>query len=119
MLSFKFAYATNGTDIIEIDFFAGTEDAVDDVPKPQHLWERYQRGTELTAPDRSINLLLPITPLAARRPASTSRSRSSHGSGNPRRKTAPAAHNGDRHRQDGRCFSDLLEALVKPLEQDG
>src|SRR6266542_4796088 len=35
MLGLKFAYATNGKDIIEIDYFAGTEDIVQDIPKPE------------------------------------------------------------------------------------
>lgn len=37
MLGLKFAYATNGKDIIEIDYFLGTENRVPDFPKPEDL----------------------------------------------------------------------------------
>ena len=40
MLGLKFAYATNGAEIIEIDYFAGTEKPVPDFPKPDELWHR-------------------------------------------------------------------------------
>ena len=40
ILGLKFAYATNGTDIIEIDYFAGTETLVPHFPRPEELWIR-------------------------------------------------------------------------------
>jgi len=40
ILGLKFSYATNGTDIIEIDYFAGTETLVPHFPRPEELWIR-------------------------------------------------------------------------------
>jgi type I restriction enzyme, R subunit len=48
MLQLKFAYATNGHDIIEIDYFTGKEQRVPAYPSPDQLWYRYQQGTGLT-----------------------------------------------------------------------
>lgn len=48
ILRLKFAYATNGTDIIEYDFFTGQEKEVDRFPTPDELWFRYQQGQGLT-----------------------------------------------------------------------
>jgi type I restriction enzyme R subunit len=45
MLGLKFAYATNGTEIIEIDYFTGTETPVPDFAGPDELWHRYQAGS--------------------------------------------------------------------------
>ena len=58
ILGLKFAYATNGTDIVEYDYFTGLEREVDRLPSPQELWERYQIGQKL-GPDASAALLLP------------------------------------------------------------
>ncbi len=48
MLGLKFAYATNGNDIIEYDFFSGQEKEVDRFPTPDELWFRYQQGQGLS-----------------------------------------------------------------------
>jgi type I restriction enzyme R subunit len=48
ILGLKFAYATNGTDIIEYDFFTGQERLLDSFPTPDELWARYQHGQGLT-----------------------------------------------------------------------
>jgi len=40
MLGVKFAYATNGIDIIEIDFITGEERFIPRFPTPQELWDR-------------------------------------------------------------------------------
>lgn len=58
ILGLKFAFATNGTDIIEYDYFTGIEREVDRFPMPAELWERYQTGQRL-GPDASAALLLP------------------------------------------------------------
>jgi type I restriction enzyme R subunit len=42
MLGVKFAYATNGIDIIEIDFITGEEKFVSRFPTPKELWNRLQ-----------------------------------------------------------------------------
>jgi type I restriction enzyme R subunit len=49
ILGLKFAYATNGTDIIEYDAFTGIETHLDRFPTPAELWARYQAGQGLTS----------------------------------------------------------------------
>jgi type I restriction enzyme R subunit len=68
MLSLKFAYATNGTDIIEIDYFAGTEKPVPDFPKPQELWQRYQTASGLTTPEQADQLIAPYNTVGGKLP---------------------------------------------------
>jgi type I restriction enzyme R subunit len=46
ILSLKFAYATNGSDIIECDFFTSIEKIADRYPAPTKQWHRYQHGLE-------------------------------------------------------------------------
>ncbi len=41
MLDLKFAYATNGQEIYEFDFFTGAEKQCSSYPRPEELWERY------------------------------------------------------------------------------
>src|SRR5438045_1714838 len=48
ILGLKFAYATNGADIIEYDYFTGKEQLLDAFPPPDDLWARYQIGQGLT-----------------------------------------------------------------------
>jgi type I restriction enzyme, R subunit len=59
MLDLKFAYATNGADIIEIDYFTGRETRVTDYPKPAELWQRYEQGRGLTSSVTTARLLAP------------------------------------------------------------
>src|ERR1700719_3792115 len=44
MLGLKFAYATNGREIIEFDYFTGLEKSISGYPGPEALWERYRKG---------------------------------------------------------------------------
>ena len=48
ILGLKFAYATNGRNIIEIDYFSGLETLRNDFPTPEELWQRYQAGQRFT-----------------------------------------------------------------------
>jgi type I restriction enzyme, R subunit len=48
ILGLKFAYATNGRDIIEFDFFTSQEKEVEQFPTPDELWFRYQQGQGLS-----------------------------------------------------------------------
>jgi type I restriction enzyme R subunit len=48
ILGLKFAFATNGTGIIEYDFFTALETEIDRFPTPDELWFRYQQGQGLT-----------------------------------------------------------------------
>jgi type I restriction enzyme, R subunit len=60
MLQLKFAYASNGHDIIEIDYFTGKEQRVDAFPPPKQLWQRYQQGMGLAKPELGERLLAPF-----------------------------------------------------------
>lgn len=40
ILGLKFAYATNGIEILEYDYLTGIERVVDTFPTPEELWER-------------------------------------------------------------------------------
>jgi type I restriction enzyme, R subunit len=68
MLGLKFAYATNGTDIIEVDYFAGTEKPVPDFPKPNDLWQRYQTASGLKEPDQADRLIAPYNTVGGKPP---------------------------------------------------
>lgn len=48
ILGLKFAFATNGTDIIEYDYFSSQEREIDRFPTADELWFRYQQGQGLT-----------------------------------------------------------------------
>lgn len=60
MLGLKFAYATNGTDILEFDYFTGLEAPCATYPTPAELWERYRHHSAITDPDKAERLLSPF-----------------------------------------------------------
>ena len=60
MLNLKFAYATNGHDIIEIDYFTGKETHVSGYASPEDLWRRYQAGQGLEEAEIGERLLTPF-----------------------------------------------------------
>jgi type I restriction enzyme R subunit len=60
MLNLKFAYATNGHDVIEIDYFTGKEIHVSSYATPTELWKRYQVGQGLAKADIGERLLAPF-----------------------------------------------------------
>ena len=60
MLGLKFAYATNGADIIECDYFAGTEVRRPDFQTPDELWRRYRAGNNVNDPRMAERLLTPF-----------------------------------------------------------
>ena len=47
ILGLKFAYSTNGHQIIEFDYIAGTERTLELFPTPDELWRRYAQTTGL------------------------------------------------------------------------
>ncbi|HEY1170331.1 MAG TPA: DEAD/DEAH box helicase family protein [Verrucomicrobiae bacterium] len=49
ILDLKFAYATNGHEIIEFDFLSGKESIIEAFPSPENLWNRLQYRTGLKA----------------------------------------------------------------------
>jgi type I restriction enzyme R subunit len=67
ILGLKFAYATNGTDIIEYDYFAHQEEEVDRFPTPDELWARYQQGQALSEAVANA-LLVPFYPQPGKEP---------------------------------------------------
>jgi len=58
-LGLKFAFATNGAEIIEIDYFKGTETPVTAFPDPTALWARYQAGAGIQGEAQTSPLLTP------------------------------------------------------------
>jgi type I restriction enzyme R subunit len=49
ILGLKFAYATNGIEIMEFDYLTGCERRIDYFPTPAELWQRFQGGQSLTS----------------------------------------------------------------------
>ncbi len=47
ILDLKFAYATNGRDIIEYDFNTGIEKEISEFPSPQQLWNRLNEANPI------------------------------------------------------------------------
>lgn len=50
ILDLKFAYATNGHDILEFDFLTGRETSLAEFPTPAQLWHRLRSGGKLPDP---------------------------------------------------------------------
>src|SRR5213596_5323 len=60
MLGLKFAYATNGAETIEFDYFTGKETKISSYPTPENLWQRFRKGKSLTDDTAAQQLLTPI-----------------------------------------------------------
>ena len=60
MLGLKFAYATNGHEIIEIDYTMGVERSVAGYPAPAELWVRYRQAKGISDPVQAERLLTPF-----------------------------------------------------------
>jgi len=60
MLGLKFAYATNGAETIEFDYFTGKETKIESYPTPEALWQRFRKGESLTSDTAAQQLLTPI-----------------------------------------------------------
>jgi type I restriction enzyme R subunit len=60
MLGLKFAFATNGPEIIEIDYFTGAETPRTGYPTPAELWARYRAGAGLASDQAAERLLTPF-----------------------------------------------------------
>jgi len=67
MLGLKFAYATNGHRIIEIDYTTGTEREIDRYPTPHELWRRLTASAHLTEP-AAAHLLEPFNLVSGKVP---------------------------------------------------
>jgi type I restriction enzyme R subunit len=59
ILDLKFAYATNGKEIIEFDFLTGLELMIDSFPSPLQLWSRLRKGQKLNDDKAAEQLLTP------------------------------------------------------------
>jgi type I restriction enzyme R subunit len=62
ILGLKFAYATNGAEILEFDFLTGLETLCHDFPTPAELWSRQRAGLGLTDDTAAERLLAPGFP---------------------------------------------------------
>jgi type I restriction enzyme R subunit len=60
ILGLKFAYATNGTGIVEFDYSTGIEREVPNFPTPDELWSRLRAGEKLTDNATAQRLLTPV-----------------------------------------------------------
>ena len=66
-LGLKFAYATNGIDIIEFDFITGKETILNSFPSPANLWQRLRKEQAITD-EQAEFLLTPFYLEAGRKP---------------------------------------------------
>lgn len=60
MLGLKFAYATNGQNIIEFDYTTGLEQTCADYPTPDQLWQRYRAAAGIDDQHVADRLLEPF-----------------------------------------------------------
>ncbi len=67
ILGLKFAYATNGLDILEFDFTAGQERELISFPAPDELWTRLTESNHLSA-NAAEHLLTPAYHLSGKSP---------------------------------------------------
>jgi len=60
MLGLYFAYASNGPEILEFDYFTGKESVLAAYPTPDELWQRYRAGRGIKDDGAAAKLLTPI-----------------------------------------------------------
>jgi type I restriction enzyme R subunit len=60
ILNLKFAYASNGQEIIEFDFITGLERHIKDFPTPADLWSRLRASEKLADATAAQRLLTPF-----------------------------------------------------------
>lgn len=65
ILGLKFAYSTNGTEILEFDFITGLETKISKYPTPVELWERLNR-VENVKPEIQEIYLKPFFPIPSK-----------------------------------------------------
>jgi type I restriction enzyme R subunit len=68
ILGLKFAYATNGTDIIECDFITGLERHIQAFPPPSELWSRLRANEKLPDETAVERLLTPFNLISGKIP---------------------------------------------------
>ena len=62
ILDLKFAYATNGKEIIEFDFITGQEQRIETFPSPDELWSRLRRVSSIADEESAKRILTPGYP---------------------------------------------------------
>jgi len=65
LLQLKFAYATNGVEIIEFDYFTGQETIVPSYPTPAELWARYTTNNSISS-QAGAQMLTPMNHLSGK-----------------------------------------------------
>jgi type I restriction enzyme R subunit len=68
ILGLKFAYATNGREIIEFDFITGIERFIETFPTPAELWARLRAAEKLTDSTVADRLLTPANLTTGKEP---------------------------------------------------
>jgi len=66
ILGLRFAYSTNGGEIVEFDYTTGIERTVTEFPAPADLWARLRRAEGIADDDLAERLLTPTFPDPAR-----------------------------------------------------
>ncbi|MBI5445527.1 MAG: DEAD/DEAH box helicase family protein [Deltaproteobacteria bacterium] len=66
MLGLRFAYATNGHEIVEFDYFKGVESPLSAYPTPAELWDRYRAGAGIVDDQTAERLLTPYNHTAGK-----------------------------------------------------
>jgi len=66
MLGLNFAFATNGREIIEFDYFTGKESLIHTYPTPAELWTRYRAGKRIADDTLATRLLTPMNHIVAK-----------------------------------------------------
>jgi type I restriction enzyme, R subunit len=65
LLQLNFAYATNGQEIIEFDYFTGKERIISSYPTPAELWCRYSAGKNISV-EAGRQILTPMNHLTGK-----------------------------------------------------
>ncbi len=68
ILGLRFAYATNGEEILEFDFSTGLEKTIFTFPSPQDLWARLRASENLSDESSAAKLLAPINLTTGKEP---------------------------------------------------
>jgi type I restriction enzyme R subunit len=68
ILDLKFAYATNGKEIIEFNYLTGIERSVENFPTPADLWSRLRAAQKLTDDSVAQRLLTPVNLTTGKEP---------------------------------------------------
>ena len=118
ILDLKFAYATNGKEIIEFDFITGIERFVETFPTPPNCGRACMAAQKL-ASDTVERLLTPFNLSNGKIPHYYQRIVIDRAVYAILGGKARVAHHGHRHRQDRGGVSDLLETLVEQMERQG